>query len=185
MAHMLIDPPNPHLHDELVTLRPWTMDDVAGVTSACQDPEIARWTTIPWPYSEDDARTYLAEAIRTDVEDRLTLAMASSADRELVGSIAFWMVKPGVGEFGYWAAHHARGRGYTTHALRLLTGWVFRELRLPRVQLGTFPGNRSSERVAEKAGFTSEGVLRSYMDQRGERRDIRMWSLLPWELRRT
>ena len=180
---MLIDPPDPPLRDELVSLRTWTMGDVAAVTAACQDPEIARWTTIPWPYSEDDARTYLADAIRSDIEDRVTLAMTSSNDGALVGSIAFWMVKPGVGEFGYWAAHHARGRGYTTHALRLLASWVLGELRLPRLQLGTFPGNRSSERVAEKAGFRPEGVLRSYMDQRGERRDVRMWSLLPGELR--
>jgi RimJ/RimL family protein N-acetyltransferase len=47
------------------------------------------------------------------------------------------------------------------------------------MQLGTFPGNVSSERVAEKCGFTREGVLRAWMEQRGERRDVTMWSLLP------
>jgi RimJ/RimL family protein N-acetyltransferase len=36
--------------------------------------------------------------------------------------------------------------------------------------------------VAEKAGFTREGVQRSWMDVRGERRDMVSYSLLPDEL---
>ena len=47
------------------------------------------------------------------------------------------------------------------------------------MQLGTFPGNVASERVAEKSGFAREGVLRSWLEQRGERRDVTMWSRLP------
>ena len=57
------------------------------------------------------------------------------------------------------------------------------ELGLARLQLGTLPGNTASERVAEKVGFRREGTLRSYLDQRGERRDVLMWYLLPGELR--
>jgi RimJ/RimL family protein N-acetyltransferase len=36
--------------------------------------------------------------------------------------------------------------------------------------------------VAEKAGFTREGVLRSYMQSRGRRDDMVAFSLLPDEL---
>jgi RimJ/RimL family protein N-acetyltransferase len=64
-------------------------------------------------------------------------------------------------------------------AVRLVCGWGFEELQLPRMQLGTFPGNVASERVAEKSGFSREGVLRSWLEQRGERRDVTMWSRLP------
>ena len=74
------------------------------------------------------------------------------------------------------------GRGYTPRALRVFSQWAFDQLKLPRLQLGTLPGNTSSERVAEKVGFSQEGVLRAYLDQRGERRDVLMWSLLPGEL---
>jgi RimJ/RimL family protein N-acetyltransferase len=35
--------------------------------------------------------------------------------------------------------------------------------------------------VAEKAGYTREAVLRSWADQRGERVDLIMYSLLPGE----
>jgi len=44
--------------------------------------------------------------------------------------------------------------------------------------------NEASLRVAEKAGFTREGVLRSsrFNARRGERVDFAMFSLLPGEL---
>jgi RimJ/RimL family protein N-acetyltransferase len=177
-----IPPPDPPLRDDLVALRPWTFDDVDAVTRACQDPEIPRWTMVPTPYTEADAREWLRQITDPAIEDHLALAMTTSDGRGFVGSMSLFMIKPGVGEFGYWAAPEARGRGYTSRALRLLARWTFDELRLPRLQLGTLPGNTSSERVAEKAGFSREGVLRSYLDQRGERRDVLMWSLLPGEL---
>lgn len=175
--------PDPPLADDVVTLRPWTLDDVDAVTTACQDPEIARWTTVPTPYTEADAIAYLRVVTDPALEHQLNFAVVRRDDDDnLVGSLSLTIVKPQVAEVGYWTAADVRGRGYMPRALRLLARWAFAELALPRLQLGTFPGNRPSERVAEKVGFVSEGVLRSYMDQRGERRDVRMWSLLPEEL---
>jgi RimJ/RimL family protein N-acetyltransferase len=175
--------PDPQLRDDRVALRPWSLADVPAVTRACQDPEIARWTVVPSPYSEANAREWLSSVTDPAIEDHLALAMVTSDSGELVGSMSLFIVKPAVGEFGYWAAPELRGRGYTTRALRLMARWALDELKLPRLQLGTLPGNSASERVAEKAGFSREGVLRSYLDQRGERRDVLMWSLLPGELR--
>ena len=48
--------------------------------------------------------------------------------------------------------------------------------------LMTHPDNAASQRVAEKAGCTREGVLRSYFAAHGERHDCVMYSLLPGEL---
>ena len=180
---MRIPTPDPSLRDDVVSLRPWRMDDVDAITRACQDPEIPRWTTVPTPYTAADARGWLEIVTDPRIEDQLNFAVTRSDDGSLIGSLSLWIVKPGVVEFGYWAAPEARGQGHIPRALRLLAQWAFDELRVPRLQLGTFPGNRPSERVAEKVGFAPEGVLRSYMEQRGDRRDVRMWSLLPGELR--
>ena len=32
-----------------------------AIVAACQDPEIGRWTRVPSPYGEDDARAYLLQ----------------------------------------------------------------------------------------------------------------------------
>ena len=87
-------------------------------------------------------------------------------------------------EVGYWVARAGRGRGHATRALRLLSHWLLDDLGVARVQLQADVRNEASLRVAEKAGFTREGVLRSsrYNARRGERVDFAMFSLLPGEL---
>jgi len=171
-------PPDPPLRDDLVELRPWLLRDVPAIVAACNDPETSRWTTVPSPYSERDARAWLERCETAWTDGAAPLAVVERASGELAAAITLWL-HGRVGELGYWAAPEHRGRGYTPRAVRLVCAWAFDELFLPRIQLGTFPGNESSERVAEKCGFTREGVLRAWMEQRGERRDVTMWSLLP------
>jgi RimJ/RimL family protein N-acetyltransferase len=47
-----------------------------------------------------------------------------------------------------------------------------------RLQLIVEPENVASIRVAEKAGFTREALLRSYIELRGARRDVYLYVLL-------
>src|SRR2546421_6700412 len=54
--------PDPPLDDGAVALRPWRATDLVPLVDACQDPEIPRWTAVPSPYGEHDAREYLARA---------------------------------------------------------------------------------------------------------------------------
>jgi RimJ/RimL family protein N-acetyltransferase len=86
------------------------------------------------------------------------------------------------GEIGYWTAPWARGRGVMTRAVRLLATWSFAEFELRRIELIVAVENAGSNRVAEKAGFTNEGVLRQYRENKGIWRDHYMWSLLRGEL---
>jgi RimJ/RimL family protein N-acetyltransferase len=84
---------------------------------------------------------------------------------------------------GIWIRSEERRRGLGTAALRLICGYGFTKLRLARLEMTTFPDNVATIRTAERAGFTSEGTLRSYTYTRGRRWDLTMLSLLPGELR--
>ena len=66
-------------------------------------------------------------------------------------------------EVGYSLRRRARGRGAATTALRLVSNWAIEELGIQRVNLMTAPENVASQRVAERAGFTREGLLRAWM----------------------
>jgi RimJ/RimL family protein N-acetyltransferase len=175
------------LTDGTVRLRPWRLDDVARVTEACRDPEIPRWTAvIPDPYTEDDARTWIEQTIRDwDQHREAAFAVTDAETDEVMGAIGL-SLQQHLGlqaSIGYWVAKEARGRGIATAALRLVARWGLNDLRLPRVQLLTDPENVPSQRVAEKAGFQREGLLRSYIEARGrERRYCLMFSLLAGEL---
>jgi RimJ/RimL family protein N-acetyltransferase len=172
-------PPVPPLDDGVIALRPFLDEDVPELVEALADPEVSRWTTIPFPYSEEDGRAWVKladELWRKGAET--SFAVTEAATGRLVGGIGMG-VRAGNGTFGYWIREDARGRGLAPAALRLLCRWAVDEVGLARLQLMTIPGNTSSERVAEKLGFQREGLLRRYFAQRDNRVDVWMWSLLP------
>ncbi len=50
---------------------------------------------------------------------------------------------------------------------------------LPEVALPISVGNQESSRVAKRAGYRLDGVLRSLYTKPGVRSDTEVWSLLP------
>jgi RimJ/RimL family protein N-acetyltransferase len=174
-----LDPP---LTDGTVTLRPWTAGDVRVLVECLNDPEIARWIDqIPQPYTEADARAFLAGG--TDAFARF--AVTDADDGRVVGGVGVHRVEaPGVAEIGYWARAEARGRGLTSRATALAAQWVMRAHGVERVQLRAEAQNAASRRVAEKAGFRLEGILRSadWSPRLQRRCDWAMYSLLPEDL---
>jgi RimJ/RimL family protein N-acetyltransferase len=171
----------PSLDAGPVRLRPPVARDLTAIVVAHQDPLIIRWFGVPEPYTEADARRYVeqegpqewargAEAVFVvaDAAD----AYAGAVDLRVSGT------DPAVGEVGFLIAPQARGRGYATAAVRAMAEWGFTELGLVRIQWRAEVGNDASRRVAEKAGFTMEGLVRQGYEERGRRRDCWIGSLL-------
>lgn len=137
---------------------------------------------IPFPYSEADARVFAEHAARRWAEGTgAAFVIGQAPGGQGLGMIEVHRVAgdPGLAEVGYWLRREARGRGAATTAVRLVAGWAFRELGVGRLNLQTAPENLASQRVAERAGFTREGVLRAWLPTADGRRDSVMFSLLP------
>jgi RimJ/RimL family protein N-acetyltransferase len=180
-----IELPQPPLADDEIVLRSPREGDVAAITAACQDPLIARFTLVPSPYSEQDAREWLQIADSARARgDGVHFAIATRKDDAYVGSVGLnridWDHR--VGQIGYLVAPQARRRGVATRAVRLLAEWALHSLDLGRVEIRVDVENSSSQAVAEAAGFVREGVLRSRAESRGRRWDEVMFSLLPADL---
>lgn len=177
-------PEVPDLHDDVVALRRPTEGDLDDIVTACQDPEIPRFTRVPSPYDRANAETFLAnnaDAWSDESAGReLSFVITDQANDRVLGAIGLRRSPDrGAAEVGYWLAADARGHGYVSRAVRLLTGWAF-ELGFERVELFTDPTNEPSQAVAVRCGFTREGVLRSYFEHpRSGRTDVVMFSLLP------
>jgi RimJ/RimL family protein N-acetyltransferase len=172
------------LRDGDLVLRGWTHDDVPEIAEACRDPEIGRWIPfVPVPYTQRDAAEYV-DACLAAGDGRYPFAITAADDDRLLGSIDLGVNAMRTGHVGYWVAREARGLGVCTHALGVLSRWALGELGLGRLELITDPDNHASQRVAEKAGFQREALLRSHLLYRdGRRTDSVMFSLLPGELR--
>ena len=160
--------------------------DTPAIVAACQDPEIPRWTRVPEPYDETTAAEWAVESSRQrEAGEGLHLVIVDAETDDFLGSIGVHEIEREEGrcDLGYFLAREARGRGVMTSAVRLLGRWTFDNLPIQRVQIKIQPDNAASRAVAERAGYTFEGVLRSHTVIKGRRCDMAMYSLLRDELR--
>jgi [ribosomal protein S5]-alanine N-acetyltransferase len=173
--------PDPPLAAGGIALRRLEPGDVAWITAACSDRELSRYIpAIPYPYAEADARAFIERAARAWAEGSAATFVISKPDGTGLGTIGLHLAAgdTGLAEVGYWLARKARGRGAATIAVQLVSRWAFAVVGVDRLSLQTAPGNLASQRVAERAGFTREGLLRAWMPTPDGRRHSVMYSLL-------
>lgn len=178
---MSLVPPDPPLSDGVIIVRPLDESDLPAIERAASDAEILKWFDLHTRGPAD----YLAakrEAWAEGTGASFAICDATLPDTCL-GQVFIERDHDGRGSVGYWLLEDSRGKGRATRAVRLVASWALPEMRLGRLQLHTDPENVASQRVAERAGFTREGVLRAYNGRRdGTRADALVYSLLPQDL---
>ena len=165
-----------------IALRPWCAADAVALTSACQDPEIARWVSIPQPYEVGDAEAFIEES-RTMWSDGSGAAFAivdATTDR-LLGAVSRYGPDGHQATLGCWVAREARGRGVGTRSLRAVADWTLATTAVVRLECFIVAGNETSERMTQRAGFQREGVLRSWDLLRGRPVDCVAYSRIRGE----
>ncbi|WP_460752467.1 GNAT family N-acetyltransferase [Myceligenerans cantabricum] len=166
--------------------------DVAAITDACQDPEIADWTVVPSPYTRRDAELFVGRFVpdgwARGSEFNWAVRAPGDADGPLLGMVGLHFEgRAGAAdeersaELGFWTAPAVRGKGLATQAARLVVDWGFdpEGLGLSVVTWVAYVGNWGSRRVAWNLGFRVEGTIRRHGLQRGRRRDAWVGTLLP------
>jgi RimJ/RimL family protein N-acetyltransferase len=186
MDPLLMDVPE-RIETEKLVLRSPRRGDGAIVNAAVQASldELGPW--LPWAgaglsvdESEANCRRQQAKFILR--EDFVFLIFARRADGqegELLGGTGLHRIDWGLRRFeiGYWRKTGCEGRGIVTEATRAMARLAFDSLGARRVELRMDDSNERSWKVAERAGFTLEGVLRR--DTRasdGVVRDTRVYS---------
>lgn len=178
--------PDVTLQTPRLTLRPYRAEDARDVALACRDELTQRWLPLPNPYTDADALAWCTEIsprFRTSGEGIEWAAVRRSDDR-LIGSFGLkrtdW--RGGSSEIGYWVAPWARGEGLAVEAVQAIGRWLLDEQGFERLVLRAAPGNTASLRVAQKAGFTREGVARNAGFTNSGRVDLVVFSLLRADL---
>ena len=177
----------PVLSDGVVLLRLPAVKDAPDIAEACQDPDTVRWTTIPSPYTLEDAEAWVAEhGVGEQGFERWwgapTWAITHGGDR-WGGTVDFRLDGAGGAEVGYLVAPWLRGNQVATRALRLACSWAFNAQGLQVIRWYANVGNDSSRTVATKVGFrVHRDTVRLGLVQRGTRVDGWIGDLLPGDL---
>lgn len=158
--------------------------DAEAIFAACQDDGIQRFTTVPSPYTRQDAAGFPVKAAAGWAEQTET-TWALRHDGVLAGMIGLHRLGRGEGEIGYWLAPAFRGAGLMSEAADAVVEWGFHgPLALARIEWRAVAGNTASARVAASLGFRYGGRLRqALVNGSGERRDAWIADLLPDDAR--
>ncbi|MFF2052838.1 GNAT family N-acetyltransferase [Leifsonia sp. NPDC058194] len=163
------------LTGERVVLSVPTEADVDRIAELCVDPAITEWTTVPSPYTHDDAVGFVTGFVADGWASGRIRTWGIRVGDDLVGMVGLHAIEDGGAEIGYWLAPEARGRGLMSEAVSLALDHAFAQgpagLGLQRVVWHAFAGNIASASVARRAGFRFEGVSRLGAVHRGVRRD--------------
>ena len=148
------------LGDGVVRLRAPRESDAHALAQGCNDPDVARWTKVPSPYTLEDARAWIAlSAIERERGRELQLVVVRDPEDRVLGGVALRLrADPDrYGDIGYWIAAEERGQGIARRAVGLLADHGLTGLGLPYVEIVVSPANEPSRRVARGAGFRPAG----------------------------
>jgi [ribosomal protein S5]-alanine N-acetyltransferase len=164
---------------EGIILRPWSIDDAARLAEIANNKNIADklQDLFPFPYARKDARKWLRTILPVDPPRNFAII----ADGAIVGNIGI-IAKDDIHrknvEIGYFISEEYWGQGIAARAIKAVTSYAFSNFDIVRVYAETFADNNRSRRALEKAGFSREATLKSYVFKSGIVKDSCIYSIL-------
>ena len=151
-------------------LRPIVRSDKKSLIRNINDRYIYKYTlTIPYPYTSKDADKWIRHCLNLKRKKKLTeVNFVIDIDGNLIGGIGLTKIEKHKAEIGYWIGKKHRNKGVISEAIKLVTSFAFKKLRVVRVYARINPKNKASARVLEKNGYKFEGIMRKNILKDGE-----------------
>jgi RimJ/RimL family protein N-acetyltransferase len=169
MDALLIDVPE-RIETPRLILRCPRRGDGAIVNAAVVSSQVELDPWLPWataqPTLEESEATCRRQQARFLLREDLVMLIfgrdGSGNEGELLGGTGLhridWTLRRF--EIGYWRKTGCEGRGIVTEAVTALARMAFDSLAARRVEIRVDNDNERSWKVAERAGFTLEALLR-------------------------
>jgi RimJ/RimL family protein N-acetyltransferase len=168
-----IEAPENRLSDGVILLAPFAPADAVTIMKWDADPDVQHWYDWPLTPPWNDPETYqarLAHAERVareqlaawDARKQFAFVIHAAESGEGLGWIDVQPRGQGRANIAYGVLREHTGNGVATRSVQLICRYAFDVLELSRLEICTIADNAASRRVAVKAGFQLEGLLRSY-----------------------
>jgi len=172
----------PVLETPRLILRPLALGDAPHLARMAGRREIADTTiSIPHPYSEEQAREWIAAHIGpSDTKKEVVFAVTLKSDGQLIGTVGLRDIdlEHSQTEMGFWMAVELWGQGYATESSAAALRFGFEGLNLNRIYAHHMVRNPASGRGLEKIGMKQEGVLRQRVRKWGVFEDVVVLAIL-------
>lgn len=169
----------PIIETPRLRLREITHADVPDIFAVYSNVETMRYYDTPYANIEQSHDDVQLHKRRFREKTGIRWAITLKGDDTFIGNCGF---NPRIygnhSDIGYILSRDHWRKGIMYEAVSAILPFGFNELALNRIEAWIFPGNDASSRLAEKLGFTYEGLLRGYMFGQ----DILMYSLLKNEV---
>ncbi|WP_340645826.1 GNAT family N-acetyltransferase [Phenylobacterium sp.] len=168
------------LETERLNLRPLEVSDADLLFPMMSDAEVMAHWDVPEIDDPDLIRAIVAGQIEDMSAGRAVFwAIRTLQDETFLGlcdlsDIDRWHKRA---EIGFMLGRGSWGQGYGLEAMRAVIAHAASS-GVRRLTARTHLGNRRSDALLEKLGFTEEGLLRGHVLRDGDRRDCRLFGLL-------
>jgi RimJ/RimL family protein N-acetyltransferase len=169
-----------------VYLRPAERDDVPRMVGWLSDARTSRTLALIAPLSLVHEERWLEDAVSAQGRTQWHFVVCGRDDDRPLGMVGLHELdeRNGNASLGIVIGDEAdRGKGHGSDALQAILGFTFGSLRLERVWLDVYDFNPAARRVYERAGFTTEGVLRHALWREDRFVDVVRMSILHDEWR--
>jgi RimJ/RimL family protein N-acetyltransferase len=155
------------LKTDRLLLRPVADEDLVPIARLANNRRIARYLSrVPWPYTPDDARTFL-DHTRTLGDDGAIYAITAPG-QGMIGITGYEQAGGrGTAEIGYWLVEACWGKGYTTEAVAAVIEDAFTIGGAQRLVSRCIIENHASRAVLEKSSFRFTGIGSCAVASRG------------------
>lgn len=174
----------PQIQTHRLVLRQINTVDRAAIFRIYSDPEVIRYNAIEQLDHISDAENLIENfqeqyRLRSAIWWGVTLKEKGT----VIGTCGFYnWSRQGLyahsANIGYGMARVYWRHGYTTEALQALIAFGFETMHLNRIQADVMTDNLPSNRLLEKLGFCTEGVMRERGFWKGAFHDLQHFALL-------
>ncbi|WP_440026369.1 GNAT family N-acetyltransferase [Chromobacterium amazonense] len=187
MNDILRDIPDQIESDRLILRSPQPGDGPIVYSAVCASLETLRAFPASMPWALEEPSVDISEAFcrqsRIDYLARkgLPMLLFLKGSETFIGACGLHNLswKHQQAHTGYWVHRNWQGQGLITEAVSTICDFAFTQLKLRRISCLADIHNLDSRRVAERAGFQLEGILRNErIAPDGSLRDTALYALI-------
>ncbi len=157
--------------DRLI-LRNWQLTDAEDLVKLLNNFEIAKNLTIPFPYTLDDAISWIKKNMQKSKRNYYYFAVIRKSDNALIGgtSLALQDEKE-MDNGGIWLDASCHGQGLGTEVWTAMSRLWFADKNNNVIYSGYFSYNKASEKLHKKVGYKEFGVRKQLCPALGKEVD--------------